>query len=189
MGASGPADHGSAIGDGIRRERLRRSLTLAQLAERVGLTVSALSQIERGVSDPSISSLRRIAAAFEMPMFRLLISPGERAPVIRRDQRVRARFPDRGLDYEVVAEDPSGTFGILSVVLLPGQATIETPAGHESDECALVLRGRMRIELGDEVHDLGAGDSVRIDRELPHRLSNPFDAPAEVLMVMSPPTF
>ena len=150
---------------------------------------AALSQIERGVSDPSISSLRRIAAAFDIPMFRLLISPGERAAVIRHSQRVRARFPDRGLEYEVVAEDPSGTFGILSVTLAPGEATIATPAGHESDECAIVLRGRMRIELGDDVHDLDAGDSVRIDREVPHRLSNPFDAPTEVLMVMSPPTF
>jgi ribosome-binding protein aMBF1 (putative translation factor) len=45
-----------SIGEGIRRERLRRGLTLAQLAAQVNLTVSALSQIERGASDPSISS-------------------------------------------------------------------------------------------------------------------------------------
>ena len=62
-----------SIGEGIRRERLRRGLTLAQLATQVNLTVSALSQIERGASDPSISSLRRIAQAFDVPMFQFMV--------------------------------------------------------------------------------------------------------------------
>ena len=83
------------IGEGIRRERLRRGLTLAQLASQVNLTVSALSQIERGASDPSISSLRRIAQAFGIPMFQFLVGTDRRDIVVRRNQRTQISFPDR----------------------------------------------------------------------------------------------
>jgi transcriptional regulator with XRE-family HTH domain len=98
----------TGIGDGIRRERLRRGLTLAQLAIQVNLTVSALSQIERGASDPSISSLRRIAQAFDVPMFQFLIGTFQREIVVRRDRRTKMNFPDRELEYELVSADTSG---------------------------------------------------------------------------------
>src|SRR6476469_7486821 len=90
----------ATIGTGIRRERLRRGLTLAQLATQVNLTVSALSQIERGTSDPSVRSLRRIAAAFDMPMFRFLVGPNERDVVVRKAHRTRLRFHSQEVDYE-----------------------------------------------------------------------------------------
>jgi transcriptional regulator with XRE-family HTH domain len=101
------------IGEGIRRERLRRGLTLAQLATRVSLTVSALSQIERGASDPSISSLRRIGQAFDVPMFQFLIGTEQREIVVRRDRRTKITFVDRALEYELVSADTSGEFEVL----------------------------------------------------------------------------
>src|SRR5207253_8800456 len=93
------------IGEGIRRERLRRGLTLAQLATQVHLTVSALSQIERGASDPSISSLRRIAHAFGTPMFQFLVGTDRPEVVVRRNRRTRLTFPDRELEYELISAD------------------------------------------------------------------------------------
>ena len=98
-----------SIGEGIRRERLRRGLTLAQLASQVNLTVSALSQIERGASDPSISSLRRIAQAFDVPMFQFMIGSAQREIVVRRDRRTKLNFPDRVLEYELVSADTSAS--------------------------------------------------------------------------------
>ena len=63
----------NAPGDVIRAERQRQKLTLAHLAEQAGLSASALSQIERGVTDPSIGSLRRIASALKVPFFQLMV--------------------------------------------------------------------------------------------------------------------
>ena len=179
----------SSIGEGIRRERLRRGLTLAQLAIQVNLTVSALSQIERGASDPSISSLRRIAQAFDVPMFQFLVGSAQREIVVRRDRRTKLNFPDRVLEYELVSADTSGEFEVLSLAIKPGGSTGAQPSTHASEECAVVLRGDVVAEVAGQLYALSVGDSVKIHRELPHRFVNESDADAEVLIIISPPTF
>ena len=179
----------TGIGDGIRRERLRRGLTLAQLAIQVNLTVSALSQIERGASDPSISSLRRIAQAFDVPMFQFLIGTFQREIVVRRDRRTKLNFPDRVLEYELVSADTSGEFEVLSLVIAPGGSTGAAPTGHASEECAVVLSGDVIAEVAGQTYNLGAGDSIKIHRELLHRFLNVTNTDAEVLIIISPPTF
>ena len=177
------------LGEGIRRERLRRGLTLAQLATKVNLTVSALSQIERGASDPSISSLRRIGQAFDIPMFQFLVGTVQREIVVRRDRRTKMTFADRALEYELVSADTSGEFEVLSVTIAPGAATGAAAKSHPSEECALVLRGDVIAEVEGQVYELGTGDSIKIHRELLHRFINQSDAEAEMLIIISPPTF
>ena len=181
-------DSGS-IGEGIRRERLRRGLTLAQLATQVNLTVSALSQIERGASDPSISSLRRIAQAFDVPMFHFMVGTAQRDIVVRRDRRTKLTFPDRDLEYELVSADTSGEFEVLALAIAPGGSTSAAASSHSSEECALVLRGQVVAEVAGRTYQLGAGDSIKIHRELPHRFVNESDADADVIIIISPPTF
>ncbi len=177
------------IGEGIRRERLRRGLTLAQLATQVNLTVSAVSQIERGASDPSISSLRRISQAFDVPMFQFLIGTGQREIVVRRDRRTKLTFADRALEYELVSADTSGEFEVLSLTIAPGGSTGAAPNSHPGEECTVVLRGDVVAEVAGQLYDLEAGDSIKIHRALPHRFMNRSDAEAEVLIIISPPTF
>jgi transcriptional regulator with XRE-family HTH domain len=183
------APDSESIGEGIRRERLRRGLTLAQLATQVNLTVSALSQIERGASDPSISSLRRIAQAFDVPMFQFMVGTAQREIVVRRDRRTKLTFPDRELEYELVSADTSGEFEVLALVIAPGGSTSATASSHSSEECALVLKGEVVVEVAGQSYVLGAGDSIKIHRELPHRLANESDTDADVIIIISPPTF
>jgi len=178
-----------SIGEGIRRERLRRGLTLAQLATQVNLTVSALSQIERGASDPSISSLRRISQAFDVPMFQFLVGNVQREIVVRRDRRTKLTFVDRLLEYELVSADTSGEFEVLSLSLTPGGATGAVASSHASEECAVVIRGEVVAEVEGQIHELGTGDSIKIHRELLHRFMNRSETEAEVLIIISPPTF
>jgi len=177
------------IGEGIRRERLRRGLTLAQLATQVNLTVSAVSQIERGASDPSISSLRRISQAFDVPMFQFLVGTLPREIVVRRDRRTRMTFPDRSLEYELVSADTSGEFEVLSLTIAPGGSTGPAPNRHASEECSVVLRGAVVAEVSGQRYDLEAGDSIKIHRALPHRFLNTSETEAEILIIISPPTF
>lgn len=188
-GSEEPRVEASTIGEGIRHERLRRGLTLAQLASRVSLTVSALSQIERGASDPSISSLRRIAQAFGIPMFQFLVGSAPREIVVRHDHRTRLSFPDRDLEYELVSADASGEFEVLSLSLTPGASSGTRPSTHPSEECSVVLRGTILAEVAGATYVLGAGDSIKIHRELPHRFTNLSSDDSEVLIIISPPTF
>ena len=185
----GPIPDAASIGAGIRRERLRRRLTLAQLAEQVNLTVSALSQMERGASDPSINSLRRIAQAFGVPMFQFLIGSAPRGIVVRRDKRRRLTFPNRKLEYELVSADTAGEFEVLSLVLAPHGTSASAAGSHKSEECSIVLRGAVTAEVAGQLYELGEGDSIKIHRELPHRMVNRSSIEAEVLIIISPPTF
>jgi transcriptional regulator with XRE-family HTH domain len=179
----------ATIGEGIRRERLRRGLTLAQLATQVNLTVSALSQIERGASDPSLNSLRRIAQAFDVPMFQFLVGTTTRDIVVRHDKRIRLTFPNRELEYRLVSADTSGEFEVLSLTLTPGSTTSRHATPHASEECSVVIKGRIIAEVAGQLYELSAGDSIKIHRELPHKFTNQGNADAELLVIISPPTF
>lgn len=191
--APGPGDErltdSGSIGEGIRRERRRRGQTLAQMATQVNLTVSALSQIERGASDPSISSLRRIAQAFNVPMFQFLVGTVQREIVVRSDRRTKLNFPDRELEYELVSADTSGEFEVLALAIKPGGVTSAEATSHASEECTIVLKGEVVVEVAGQTYTLGAGDSIKIHRELPHRIMNQSSAGAELLVIISPPTF
>lgn len=179
----------ATIGEGIRRERLRRGLTLAQLATQVNLTVSALSQIERGASDPSLNSLRRIAQAFDVPMFQFLVGTTTREIVVRRDKRIRLTFPNRQLEYRLVSADTSGEFEVLSLTMTPGSTTSQHATAHPSEECTVVISGRVVAEVAGQLYELDAGDSIKIHRELPHKFTNQTNADAELHVIISPPTF
>lgn len=176
------------IGEGIRRERDRRGLSLAQLASQVGLTVSAISQIERGAINPSLSSLRRIAAAFDVPMFQFLLA-APRNVVVRRNQRAQLTFSDSNLQYELVSADTSGEFEVLSAVIEPGAATGDAHNHHAAEECTVVLRGSMVAEVAGVRYELSAGDSIKVHRNLTHFFVNEGDEDCEILMIMSPPRF
>ncbi len=187
-----PLDGGrdtETIGEGIRRERLRRGLTLAQLAQQVNLTVSAVSQIERGASDPSISSLRRISQAFDVPMFQFLVGTVQREIVVRKGRRTKLTFVDRTLEYELVSADTSGEFEVLSLTISPGGTTGAAPNSHPGEECSVVLRGSVIAEVNGQAYELDAGDSIKIHRSLPHRFINQSSEDAEILIIISPPTF
>jgi mannose-6-phosphate isomerase-like protein (cupin superfamily) len=72
----------------------------------------------------------------------------------------------------------------------PGGSTGDEPYTHgDSEELLLVLAGRVHLQLGSELLDLSTGDSVNYRSSTPHRVSNPGDEPAEVLFVISPPSY
>jgi transcriptional regulator with XRE-family HTH domain len=181
------ADDNAALGTGIRRERVRQSLTLAQLADRAGLSASALSQIERGVTDPSISSLRRISSALGVPFFQFLVHSESPDPVVRRAERRTIVFPGHALQYQLLTPSPQGAFEVLSLELAPGAASGPAATGHDSDECLVVLTGAVDVELAGRCYHLEAGDAMTIQRNLPHRVCNTRSTSAEVLSIISPP--
>lgn len=177
----------NVLGNGIRVERQRQALTLAQLAERADLSASALSQIERGVTDPSIGSLRRIASALQVPFFQFLVEPGLPEPVVRKTERPTIQFPNRTLQYQLLTPNLRSLFEVLALELKPGAATGDEALAHDSEECLMVLHGSVRVELAGQTYDLEDGDAISIQRNLPHRVVNRSAAVAELLTIIGPP--
>lgn len=177
------------IGQGIRSERKRLGWTMADLGALVDLTPQAIGMIERGETDPSLSSLRRIAEALGVPMFQFLLTEVDRDFVVRRDGRVKIAMPTDNLDYELLSSDTSGVLEVLSVKLYPGATTRDEAGAHSAEECTVVLRGTVTADIAGSTIQLEQGDCVTIRGGLPHRFINASDEEAELLMALSPSTF
>ncbi|WP_158880486.1 helix-turn-helix domain-containing protein [Amycolatopsis anabasis] len=177
------------IGERIRDLRTVRSMTATELAKAAEVSVGLISQVERGITDPSLETLRRIARALDTPLFSLFTEEaGERVSVVRRDHRMSIRSPHGGLTYHRLSAG-AGKIEVLEGRLEPGAASSELPWSHPSDECVAVLAGRLLLEVDGERHELRLGDSATFDSRLPHRYVNETTKPVRFLLSITPPSY
>jgi transcriptional regulator with XRE-family HTH domain len=178
------------VGKGLREIRVARRLTLREVAERARLSESFLSQVERGRSSASVASLRRIAEALGVNIADLFQPSGLAQPrVLRRDERPTLAFGILGRKM-LLTPRPLHHLEVFVGEIDPGGSTGVEPYAHgDSEELFVVLSGCVRLELADEVHDLDAGDSIGYWSSTPHRVSNAGDEVAEVMWVISPPSY
>jgi transcriptional regulator with XRE-family HTH domain len=169
-----------AVGRQVKRWRTERSLTLAQVAERSGLNVGYLSQIENDKASPSLESLAAIGAALEVPVAWFLQDTSLPPRVIRAAERRTWKAPGGGRVQEVDG-GVSRELCIVEVTGLPGGST--GLHAHPGDEHHIMLRGRMRLTQGDNVVELGPGDYMLWDATIPHNAESIGDEPPVVLIV------
>ena len=177
------------VGERLRAIRRLRRLTLRDVAERAGVSESFVSQVERGRASPSVASLQRIAAALGLAVSDLFAeNGGDRPRVLRRDDRRSIGF---GTGRKVLlTPKPLQHLEVVVAEFDPGGSTGEEAYAHgDSEELFLVVAGRVRIHLGGESYELGPGDCVQYRSSAPHRVVNVGDERAEVLFVVSPPSY
>lgn len=189
-GSRNSRDQAGAGIDGtrLREERVGAGLTLRDLAAKTELSVSLLSQLERGATTPSIHSLKRIAGALDVSIFQLLAGDGPAQVVVRADRRRKVILQEGDLDYELLSPDAKRKLEVWLGRLEPGASSGPEPATHESEEFIFVLQGHLRIEFGTIVHELGAGDAIQYDGNQPHLISNPGPGRLEFMSALTPPT-
>ena len=189
----------SAIGSRLRANRTMRHLTLRELARRVGVSPSLISQIETGRSQPSVGTLYAIATELEVSVDDLLFDgddvrperrPGSRddpvAPVpgpVQRGHNRRAISLDSGVRWERLTTQHDDDVEFLDVVYDVGGASsaAESLTRHAGREYGLVLSGRLGVTLVFEEHVLEPGDSISFASTTPHRLANVGDEPVHAI--------
>ena len=180
---------GDSVGERIRAVRTERGLSLRALSARAEVSIGLLSQAERGVTDPSLQTLRAIARALDVPLFDLFQPPEEVAvAVVRRDQRLGLSAPHGEITYDRISPG-AGKLEVLEGVLQPGGASSSEPWSHASEECVLVTEGTLTLEVGGDSHDLQVGDSCYFDSRLPHRYRNTGDERAVFIVSITPPSY
>ncbi len=181
----------------IREKRRLNSLTLTDLAQKTGLSISFLSQVETGVTNPSVNSLRKIALALGAPLssffeeisidFKEAKSNG--GPVIRKNERKILRGKDGLLTYQLLSSDPDHRMEFLITRLEVSGVSTESPMAHKGDEGALILQGQGRFEVDGQIYDLKEGDFIYIRENQPHKYSNTANVPLIIVGAISPPGF
>ena len=166
-------------------------LSLRDLGERTGVSAPMLSQVERGETSPTLAVAGRIAAGLELSLSQLLrLDEGDGVTIVRRRERRPGGARSRGHAYEVLTPPLPGQRAEVSChTLAPGAATggPDDPPMHEpgSRETAVVTAGRLRLVCEGRVHDLGDGDAVTFDADLPHHFENRADEEARFMAVVS----
>ncbi|HET7555734.1 MAG TPA: XRE family transcriptional regulator [Gaiellaceae bacterium] len=178
------------VGERLRTLRRFRRCTLQTVAARSGLSESFLSQVERGRSNASIASLRRIADALGVTMADLFEPNGMPRPrVLKRDDRPALQFGILGRK-SLLTPRPLHHLEVFQGELEVGGSTGEEPYAHgDSEELFLVLSGTVQLELGGELFELDPGDSIDYRSSTPHRAVNTGQERAEVLWIISPPSY
>jgi transcriptional regulator with XRE-family HTH domain len=178
------------VGERLREIRRLRRCTLRLVAERAGLSESFLSQVERGRASASIASLRRIADALGVNVADLF-EPHDlpRPRVLRRDERPALAFGILGRKL-LLTPRPLRHLEVFVGELDVGGSTGAEPYAHgDSEELFVVLYGDVQLELGGELYALESGDSIDYRSSTPHRITNTGEEPAEVMWIISPPSY
>ena len=179
-----------AVGQRIRELRRARRLSLETVADRTKLSIGFLSQIERGLSSPSLRVLAVLADVLGVGIAGLFGTKekADAAPdaiVTREKARAKLNLWRTGISKQLLS--PSGSDGRLNLFLVhmePDGSTGDELYTHDGEEAGLVLEGEMKLTVDAESWTLKRGDSFRFASRRPHRFSNPAeDAKAVVLWV------
>ncbi|HLU54859.1 MAG TPA: XRE family transcriptional regulator [Pseudonocardia sp.] len=181
------------VGNQVRSLRKEAGLTLERLAELSGLSTGIVSQIERGLANPSFGTLVQLAHGLGIPVGALFqVSDRHRSPVVRKSERRRLEghgIVDDGGRYELLTPDLTGALEATWVETPPGYDSSANPYRHQGEEFGLVLSGRKDVYLDGVRYELGPGDSIRYPSTTPHWYVNPGDEVCKAIWVITPPTW
>lgn len=182
-------DPSPTVGPRIRALREAMGLSLRDLAERSGVSAPMLSQVERGETSPTLASATKIAAGLELTLSQLLrLDEGQHVAVSRASGRRRNRHGGHRFE-ELTPPLPGQRADVSLHTLEPGATTggRGDPPMHEpgSRETAVVLAGALALVVDGTRYELGAGDSVTFDADLPHHFENEGEEPTRFIAVIA----
>ncbi len=182
------------LGGRVKALRLKRGLTQNQLAEKLNVTASYISQLERNIVTPSVDSLL-------MLMEELRVDPGHflsldkaitRRFVQPKGQRQQITLPGVGDDLVKCQSlfDTNGDRRMqpLLVTIEPGSKIPSHLFSHKGDEFILILSGEMEMDIDGETYVLREGDSIYLDSSIPDSWRNTGGKPTQAVWVLSPPS-
>jgi transcriptional regulator with XRE-family HTH domain len=202
---SAAGDLAGDIGRRLAAYRAERGLRVAELAREIGVTPSLISQIERGQSRPSVSTLFALAQALDVPVDAFFREPAAAGPAAADGQPRPASGPERqpaearyvvrqdnraaidiegGVRWERLTPETKAHLDFFELVYGPGAESNPTLYSHPGTEMVLMLTGRLDISVGFETCRLDPGDSMEFPSSLPHRYANPGAIEARAVTVI-----
>lgn len=160
-------DHPAQLGAAIRHRRKAMGKTLVEVAQESELTTGFISQVERGISSPSLASLLAIAASLQTTIEQLLSVREEFSEYIQKDRRQTYSLGLNGRLYEKLGPGFAGALFYPSIIHRPPGHVSEKMC-HEGEVFCYLMEGKIEYHLGDEVHILSPGDTIHHDTNKPH---------------------
>ncbi|MDM4761495.1 cupin domain-containing protein [Galbitalea sp. SE-J8] len=182
----------AAMGVALRLARRRQGLSVQALSAKSDVSFGLISQLERGMGNPSFVSLQRLAEALEVPLPKLVSGVANQdALVVRRSERRLLPFSrdepeSRQVVRELVTPANQSVLQVIRSTVPPGFSNEGRAFRHIGMECVVVESGSLVVVHGDRRVELGVGDSMTYECSVPHWWANTTDAPAVVLGAVTP---
>ena len=181
-----------SIGRRLRMLREEHRYSIRRLARLAEVSPSLISEVERGLIEPSISVLKRLATALDTTLI-YFFSPAEEEAgrVVRASARRTLRQPSKGtgISFSLLAPDSTEQLEPIYARYDVGASMGPEPVTHAGEEWGMVLKGRLQIWLANEIYFLDEGDAIAFPSTIPHRLANAADGPTEYVWVNCPKSF
>jgi transcriptional regulator with XRE-family HTH domain len=195
MHAKGDPKPLDAIGHRLREERVRVGISQRELARRLGLSASLISQLESGQSRPSVGTLYSIVTELGVSLDRVIRGGSfpdtaglevdgrpDGSPVVHAWERAAIEL-ESGVHWEELAADEEEGIDFLHAVYESGGASTPDRSlmRHDGREYGYVMSGTLNIQIGFQEYELGPGDSIAFDSTTPHRLFNKGAVPVHAI--------
>jgi len=177
------------IGRKIRDLRLRRGLTVHQLATASGLSKGFISQLENGITAPSIASLTGLAEVLDTSIAYLVAPDSEAMCVVRRAERRRIEVGGNASRVESLTPSTVRNLDVVMAELPPGLSAGDKKHYHQGEEFLMCIEGRIRVTCAGQVAELDEGDAAHFDGRAPHAVENVGDRTARLIIVVTPAAF
>lgn len=181
------------IGDRLREERMKTGLSQRELARRLGLSASLISQLESGISKPSVGTLYAIVTELGLSLDRIIrgddAQSGEAkssakvpGPLVRPEQRAMIEL-DSGVRWEeLTSATENGVDFLFATYEVGGSSTPEQSLmRHHGREYGYIISGSLGVQIAFQEYRLEPGDSIAFDSTTPHRLFNRGDVPVQAI--------
>jgi len=190
-----PRDGLKGIGERLREERVKAGISQRELARRLGVSPSLISQLESGQSNPSVGTLYAIVTELDVSLDRLIrgsdyVDNGKEraeqqdgsAPLVHPEQREVIEL-DSGVRWEQLVPGNSDDVDFLLAVYEVGGASTSDNSlmRHHGREYGYVLKGTLGVQVGFDEYELNPGDAIAFDSTVPHRLFNKGSEPVEAV--------
>lgn len=176
------------IGAKIRNLRNQNGLTQEELADRTELTKGFISQMERGLTAPSVSTLLDIVECLGTNLSDFFHEENELQIVYPKEDYFEKEDEHKNSITWLIATAQSCSMEPILVQLQPGQSMPEDKP-HEGEEFGYVLDGEIRLHYGEDVYTVRKGDSFIFPANRKHKISSACKKVSSILWISSPPSF
>lgn len=173
-----------SVGSRIRSLRTRKGLSMRSLAETSGLSTNAISKIERGETSPTVSSLRRISTALDVPVIALFKEEAEETVIfIKREERPQTQAVGAIIESLGIGL-PDQSLEPFLMILEPKAGNTADTYSHPGEEFVFCLEGEVEYRVGNQLYRMENGDSLLFDPTQPHSFRNPNQDQAMILIII-----
>lgn len=178
------------IGAHIKSRRTELNLSLRDLSASTGLSATFLSNLERGIANPTLDSLRKVSNALGTSLLFMATNVAESSPVVRKHERRRLNLSNGHIRYEILTPTLN-----RKMVLFQGRVTAEdgnivvAPLAEPTEECLVLLTGKINVVISGQMYHLEAGDSIYFEGRQLSSIAVTGEGEATYISAITPPVF